>query len=140
MAAEEIWRRADVVLLPRLESDRLARKQKELEGRYRPFNNEAARKMLTWSHYEFWKRMVYSSARGRHRRIVWVEEGFTTKTCGRCGAVHNPGKGEVFRCPSCGQESDRDLHAARNIYLRAAYHGPSTMVPRLCEVIPTLDA
>ena len=138
VAAEEIWRRADVVLLPRLESGRLA--QKEFQGRHRPFNSEATRKMLTWSHYEFWKRMVYSAARGKHRRIVWVEEGFTTKTCGLCGFVHSPGSAEVFQCPSCGQRSDRDVQAARNIFLRAVYHGPATMVPRLSEVVPTLDA
>ena len=138
VAAEEIWQRADVVLLPRLESSGLAQKQRGLEGRHRPFNSKAARKMLTWAHREFWKRMVFSSAQGRHRRVVWVEEGFTTKTCGRCGTVHSPGSGEVFRCPSCGQCSDRDLHAARNIYLRAVYHGPSAMLPRLCEALPPL--
>ena len=139
VAIQEIWKRADVVLLPRLQTARLARKEDEDTGKRRPFGPSAARQMLTWAHYEFFKAVAHSAARGEHRRVVWVEEGYTSKTCGCCGFVHpNLGGNDVFTCPSCGFRADRDLHAARNILLRALYHGPATVLPRLCQDIPPL--
>ena len=52
-------------------------------------------------------------------RFVEADESYTSKTCGACGVLnYGLGSSEVFRCPSCGLRCHRDLHAARNIYLR----------------------
>jgi transposase len=48
-----------------------------------------------------------------------VDEAFTSKTCGRCGKLHQQlGGQKVFACSRCPYRVDRDLNGARNIYLR----------------------
>jgi len=54
-------------------------------------------------------------------KIVTGSEAYTSKQCGTCGALNDKlGSSEVFKCKvaECGNISDRDLHAARNILLR----------------------
>lgn len=52
-------------------------------------------------------------------KVYLVGEEYTTKTCGCCGKINNEvGSSIIFRCPSCGMESDRDFHAARNILIK----------------------
>jgi putative transposase len=47
-----------------------------------------------------------------------VTEEYTSSTCSRCGHLHTGlGSSEVFRCPSCSQEIDRDVNGARNIMI-----------------------
>jgi putative transposase len=51
--------------------------------------------------------------------FVEADEAYTSITCGACGFIHRGlGSAEVFKCPACGLRCHRDLHAARNIYLR----------------------
>ena len=52
------------------------------------------------------------------REFVAVAPAFTSQDCSRCGARHDLGSGEQYRCPSCGLRLDRDENAAMNI-LRA---------------------
>jgi transposase len=48
-----------------------------------------------------------------------VDEAYTSKTCGRCGSLHDGlGKSKVFKCPSCDFTLDRDVNGARNILIR----------------------
>ena len=45
-------------------------------------------------------------------------EEYTSKTCGNCGLINDTlGSSETFKC-SCGLVCHRDLHAARNIYIK----------------------
>jgi putative transposase len=75
--------------------------------------------MLTWSHYRF-KLLLKAKARAYPWvRVHDVNEAYTSKTCGHCGIIkNNLGGAKVFRCAHCGLEADRDVHGARNIYLR----------------------
>lgn len=98
------------VLLPHLETSRLC-------GSLRAKSN---RQMFGISHYVFKQRLQQKC---EERSVVFVEanEAYTSKTCGACGQLHDGlGSSEVFRCPACGLRCHRDLHAARNIYLRWA--------------------
>ena len=76
------------------------------------------RKMMTWSHYAFQRRLL---DRAQHFgcKIFMVNESFTSKTCGECGALNGSlGSSKVFHCPSCNVTMDRDVNAARNVLLR----------------------
>ena len=96
------------VLLPHLETFRLC-------GGLRAKSN---RQMFGISHYVFKKRLEEKCAE-RSVAFVDADEAYTSKTCGACGALNQGlGSSELFSCPSCGLRCHRDLHAARNIYLR----------------------
>ena len=46
-------------------------------------------------------------------------EAYTSKQCGGCGVLNDKlGGSETFKCKGCGLHADRDVHAARNIFLR----------------------
>ena len=54
------------------------------------------------------------------REFVEVNPAYTSQDCHRCGARHDPGRSETFRCRACGLGMDRDHNAALNI-LRAGF-------------------
>jgi len=96
------------VLLPHLETSRLC-------GGLRAKSN---RQMFGISHYVFKKRLE-EKCEERSVAFVDADEAYTSKTCGACGVINaGLGSSEVFKCPACGLRCHRDLHAARNIYLR----------------------
>ena len=98
------------ILLPHLQTSRLC-------GGLRAKSN---RQMFGVSHFVFKQRMA-SKCEEKTVRFVEADEAYTSKTCGACGRLHDSlGSSKVFLCPGCGLRCDRDLHAARNIYLRWA--------------------
>ena len=105
---QQMTEKYGTVLLPHLETSRLS-------GGLRAKSN---REMFGISHYLFGQRMQQKC---EEKSVTYVEanESYTSKTCGRCGFQHaSLGSSEQFRCPSCGLRCHRDLHAARNIFLR----------------------
>jgi transposase len=54
-------------------------------------------------------------------KLICGSEAYTSKQCGKCGRINDKIKGaETFTChdPECAAVADRDVHAARNIFLR----------------------
>ena len=50
-----------------------------------------------------------------------VTEEYTSKTCCKCGALHlKLGGNKRLKCPvsGCGSHTDRDIHAAFNMFLK----------------------
>jgi transposase len=75
------------------------------------------RDLWTFSHYQFQQKLL--GLCNRHRSTLYlVDEHYTTKTCGACGALMNVGKSKVFQCTECSYKEDRDAHGARNILLK----------------------
>ena len=73
--------------------------------------------MFGISHFTLKTRMEMKC---EERSIAFVSptEEYTSKTCGNCGLINdNLGSSETFRC-DCGLICHRDLHAARNIYMK----------------------
>lgn len=102
-----------VVLLPTFETSQMLRRGQ------RHIRSKTARAMSTWSHYRFQQRLLHKAREFPWCRVELVCEAHTSKTCGRCGWLHQKlGGNKVYRCGSCGLEADRDVHAARNILLR----------------------
>lgn len=111
--AKFLCERYHVVLLPKFETQGMIRRGQ------RRIKSKTARAMATWSHYRFRTRLENKAREYPWCRVVIVSEAYTSKTCGRCGRIHDKlGGSKVFKCPSCGLECDRDKHAARNILLR----------------------
>lgn len=103
------------ILLPELAVQRIS-------GSLRAKSN---REMFGISHYLFRQRMAEKC---QEKSVVFqvANEAYTSKTCGRCGHQNDSlGSSEVFWCPRCGLHCHRDLHAARNIYIRWLAEQPS---------------
>ena len=76
------------------------------------------RKMMTWSHYAF-KRRLLDHAQHFGCKVFIVNESVTSKTCGECGAMtESLGSSKMFHCALCNVTMDRDVNAARNILMR----------------------
>ena len=80
---------------------------------------KTTRTLLGISHYTFRQRMAQKC---EEKSALYVEptEEYTSMTCGNCGRLNRRlGCSEVFWCDHCElEEAHRDLHAARNIYLK----------------------
>ncbi len=98
------------VLLPAFETSKLTSKQKRISCK-------TSRRMLTWSHYRFKMLLKYKMERSGGR-VVDCGEYFTTQTCSSCGRLNRKVKAKkTYTCKSCNYVLDRDVNAARNIYL-----------------------
>lgn len=113
-AANWLVKNYDVIVLGKLEVSRLVCNGSSVLSK----DNKKA--LLSWCHYQFRQRLL--SKAEEHGKIVHVcDESYTSKTCGSCGRLNQSlGSSKTFRCRACGQESDRDFHAARNIFIKEA--------------------
>ena len=102
-----------VVLLPIFES-------KKMRTNLTPLTN---RVLNLYSYYKFQQKMIYQGKKYGCQVII-VDESYTTKTCGSCGKMNDfVGNSNVFWCPSCKIEIDRDYQAARNILIKNTRYG-----------------
>jgi putative transposase len=90
------------------------------------------RRMQSLSHYRFQQKLIGLCQKyGTH--LYLVDESYTTKTCGSCGRIHDVGGSHVYEC-ECGYRIDRDIHGARNIWIKTCTehgvmkHTPQTIV------------
>ena len=114
----------ETVLLPAFEMSQMLRKGQRRIG------TKTARAMATWWHYRFKQRLLNKAREYPWCKVLVVDEQYTSKTCGKCGHIHQLLRGsEVFKCPivGCKFEADRDVNGARNIFIRFAtlYRGSS---------------
>jgi IS605 OrfB family transposase len=86
--------------------------------KYRNISKATVRQMYLWSHYKFRELLKYKTSL-RGGKVIDCNEEYTSKTCSCCGRLnHTLGASKKFKCPFCNYEVDRDVGAARNIYLK----------------------
>lgn len=101
------------IFLPTFETFKMVVKKK------RKITSKTARNMLTWSHYRF-KQTLKFHALKRGCVVHDVTEEFTSKTCSKCGHVHEKlGGNKKFKCPNCGHSLPRDWNGAINIFIKS---------------------
>ena len=84
----------------------------------RNINNKTVRNMLSLSHYAFKKKLI-SRAEINGNKIIFLDESYTSQTCGKCGTLKKNLKGnKIFKCNECKFKIDRDINGARNIMIR----------------------
>ncbi len=107
------------ILLPDFPVSKLIKKiRKESNDSKRVFNTRVARMMQSLSFYKFDQKLK-SLCKRRGNNLYIVDESYTSKTCGRCGNLHNSlGGSKIYKCNSCGLKIDRDINGARNILLK----------------------
>ena len=101
----------DTIFLPDFKVSEMVEK---VPGRV--ISKKTVRNMLNLSHCAF-RTKLQDYAKTKHRRVVLINESYTTKTCGHCGTEQNIGGSKVFSC-ECGYTLDRDYHGARNMAIK----------------------
>ncbi len=102
-----------VILLPIFNTKQMANRANRKIGR------TTTRLMLGLRHYDFQQKILYK-AKQRGRNVIICREHYTSKCCGNCGELNQKlGSKKIFSCSNCNLLIDRDIHAARNILLRA---------------------
>jgi putative transposase len=74
--------------------------------------------MLVLSHFKFKVRLKEKAYEYKNFRIHDVNESYTSKTCSCCGCMNDVGSKKKFVCSHCGTSHDRDVNAARNIFIK----------------------
>ncbi|MDF5728806.1 MAG: zinc ribbon domain-containing protein [Rhizonema sp. PD38] len=75
--------------------------------------------MLTLSHYRFQQTLKFHPLK-RGCIVHDVTEEYTSKTCSKCGHVHEKlGGNRKFQCPKCEHEIARDWNGAINIFIKS---------------------
>ncbi|MBV9385747.1 MAG: transposase [Chroococcidiopsidaceae cyanobacterium CP_BM_ER_R8_30] len=104
-----------LIFLPTFETSDMVAKAK------RKIVSKTARNMLTWAHYRF-KQILNHQANKTGALLQIVTEEYTSKTCTKCGHVHQKlGGTKKFSCPECGYKLPRDWNGAFGILLKALW-------------------
>ena len=106
-----------VVLLPKFSVKQVSRRKKLPQGKRRVMGRNSVRKLYQMSPFRFRQFLVHK-AREHGTAVIVCDEQYTTKTCSRCGLMHEVGAAKVFTCPACRLVCDRDFNASKNILLR----------------------
>lgn len=102
----------DQVIVPRFSISSMIKKND------RNIKSKTVRMMCTLSHYSFLQKLEHK-AKETETTVLIVNEPYTSKTCGCCGFINKLKLTDrVFNCSNCNLKSDRDIHAARNIFIR----------------------
>ena len=114
---------AEVIVMPRMEVSQMLKKKRG------NLNAHTKCQLKSWSHCAFLNCLAVNcqdialDPRKAHScpMVLLVQpEAYTSKTCGRCGALHhNSGSNKVFRCPSCPYTADRDHNGTYNMIIKA---------------------
>jgi len=83
------------------------------KGKLRP---PTVREMYSLSHFKFRSRLE-AKCKVLGTTFILCNESFTSQTCTKCGNVRKPST-DTYYCPLCKLTFDRDVMAARNIFLK----------------------
>ena len=95
------------ILMGILESQKCVKKSK---------NRKLNRDMNVLRHYQFIEKLKYL-CNAKHRKLVMVNEAFTSQTCPKCGQLTKTQE-KIWHCNNCHLHMDRDVLGARNILMK----------------------
>ncbi len=95
------------IFLPPFETVRVARN----------LSHEVSRRLYNLSHYTFRQRLIYK-CQERGVNLCLLGEEHTTVTCTCCGSYNYVGRSKTYKCSKCKLVIDRDVNAARNIFIK----------------------
>jgi putative transposase len=75
------------------------------------------RLMVMYSFHRFKEKLQYKCGI-YNKKLLIVDESYTSCTCGRCGHINKTGGKEEFNCSMCDLKMDRDVGGSRNILLK----------------------
>lgn len=69
------------------------------------------------SHYKF-NTILKNKCDEYNKKLILVNEMYTTKTCGLCGNINDVKQARIINCIHCNKNIDRDMNGARNILIK----------------------
>ena len=75
------------------------------------------RMLYMFSFFRFKERLKYK-CKIYNKKLIIVDESYTSQTCGECGCRNQMKGNEVYSCKDCGLVIDSDVNGARNILLK----------------------
>ena len=83
----------------------------------RTISKTTVKDMYCLSHFKFREKLKHK-ARQMNRRLIIINEAYTSKTCTSCGNIKDLKGEKIYKCDNCNLVIDRDINGARNIYLK----------------------
>lgn len=102
----------NTIMLPEFQSSKISLKSNT------KLVKKVRRCVLSWCHFKFRQKLI-NKAEMLGVNVIIVPENYTTRTCSSCGLLNNVGSSKAFKCESCKLSLDRDINAAKNIFIRA---------------------
>jgi len=100
----------DIILLPDFRTSEMVKKKK--------LSRMTKRLMLMFSFYSFKQKLSWK-CKINNKRLIIVDESFTSCTCTNCGIINNTKGKENLKCIQCKLEIDRDVAGSRNILIKS---------------------
>ena len=67
--------------------------------------------------FKFKERLLFK-ANEKQKRVILVNEAYTSQTCSNCGFIYKPHCSKIYDCKNCGLKIDRDINASKNILMK----------------------
>ena len=67
--------------------------------------------------YKFKLRLQYKAS-CLNKKVVLVNEAYTSQTCSSCGNTYKIEASKIYTCSKCTNVSERDVNAAKNILMK----------------------
>ena len=77
------------------------------------------RYMKSWPYYDLQTKIIYK-AQEKGIEVIKIDPKYTSRRCSYCGNINmdiNNTSIHKWQCPTCGEEHNRDINAAKNIAL-----------------------
>jgi IS605 OrfB family transposase len=99
----------DTIILPDFRVSQMIRSRK--------LSRMTKRLMCMFSFHSFKEKLKYKCD-AYSKKLIIVDESYTSCTCGVCGTINDTKGKEIFSCISCGLKMDRDVGGSRNILIK----------------------
>ena len=99
----------DVIILPEFRTSEM------LKGK--TLQRSVKRQMQMFSFHSF-KMKLTEKCQRYGKKLIIVDESYTSCTCGKCGQINHVGSSERYYCKTCKYTQDRDMNGARNIMIK----------------------
>lgn len=104
----------NTVIIPKFDVNSI---KKRMKRDRKAKSDTRIRRLMSLSHGKFMERLKYKCM-VTGTKLCIVDEEYTTKSCGNCGLLNDPGKSKIFTCDKCYLCIGRDTNAARNILIK----------------------
>lgn len=99
----------DIILLPEFRTQEMIKKKK--------LSRSVKRLMNIFSFYKFKEKLKWKCD-NLNKKLIIVDESYTSCTCSNCGLISRLGSKELLNCSGCEISIDRDINGSRNILIK----------------------
>ena len=80
--------------------------------------SKMTKRLMTMFRFYSFKEKLRWKCDTYNKKLIIVDESYTSCTCGECGYVNKRNGEEWFKCIRCKMEVDRDVNGSRNILIK----------------------